>query len=145
MAKVAVKISCHKWSQKDTCGERSGCPQACQIFPSADRILRKVNIDRSGANAAGIAAHSAEANATIAARQCRYLNNIVEQDHRFLKQRMRSFVHWPRDRSQSQVRPLTAPRVCDRTGSSHRRAALSFMREVALSGSFGLSGHNAKQ
>lgn len=49
-----------------------------------------VNIDKSGANAAGIAAYNAEAGTNVAVRQRKYLNNIVEQDHRFVKQRARA-------------------------------------------------------
>ena len=48
----------------------------------------KINIDCSGANAAGIAAYNEEAAAGIEIRQCKYLNNIVEQDHRFVTQKM---------------------------------------------------------
>lgn len=48
----------------------------------------RVSIDKSGANAPGIAAYNAEAGAAIETRQCKYLNNIVEQDHRFVKQKM---------------------------------------------------------
>ncbi|MDD9933197.1 MAG: IS6 family transposase [Myxococcales bacterium] len=50
----------------------------------------KINIDKSGANAAGIAAYSEETGTRIAIRQSRYLNNLVEQDHRFVKQRVRA-------------------------------------------------------
>jgi len=48
----------------------------------------KINIDKSGANAAGIDAYNAESGPRVQVRQCKYLNNIVEQDHRFVKQRM---------------------------------------------------------
>ena len=48
----------------------------------------KVNIDKSGANAAGIAAFNEEAGTAIEARQCKYLNNVVEQDHRFVTQKV---------------------------------------------------------
>ena len=48
----------------------------------------KINIDCSGANAAGITAYNQETAATVEIRQCKYLNNIVEQDHRFVKQKM---------------------------------------------------------
>ena len=44
-----------------------------------------INIDKSGANNAGIAAYNKENNTRIKIRQCKYLNNIVEQDHRFIK------------------------------------------------------------
>jgi transposase-like protein len=44
-----------------------------------------ITIDKSGANTAGIAGYNAEHDTTIAIRQCKYLNNIVEQDHRAVK------------------------------------------------------------
>ena len=45
----------------------------------------KINIDKSGANKAGIDAVNAEFLEKIEIRQVKYLNNIVEQDHRFIK------------------------------------------------------------
>lgn len=49
----------------------------------------KINIDKSGSNTAAIEAYNEEAGTNIEIRQCKYLNNIVEQDHRFVKQKMR--------------------------------------------------------
>ncbi len=45
----------------------------------------KINIDKSGANAAAIVGYNAEHGTTIEIRKCKYLNNIVEQDHRGVK------------------------------------------------------------
>jgi putative transposase len=45
----------------------------------------KITIDRSGANAAAIDSYNAEHAVDIDMRQCKYLNNIVEQDHRAIK------------------------------------------------------------
>ena len=50
----------------------------------------KINIDKSGANTAAIEAYNKESGASIEIRQCKYLNNIVEQDHRRVKQETRS-------------------------------------------------------
>ena len=50
----------------------------------------KINIDKSGANTAAIGAYNKESGATIEIRQCKYLNNIVEQDHRRVKQKTRA-------------------------------------------------------
>ena len=50
----------------------------------------KINIDKSGANTAAIEAYNKESGASIEIRQCKYLNNIVEQDHRRVKQKTRS-------------------------------------------------------
>ncbi len=45
----------------------------------------KINIDKSGANAAAIVSYNAEHGTTITIRKCKYLHNIVEQDHRGVK------------------------------------------------------------
>jgi transposase-like protein len=44
-----------------------------------------INIDKSGANAAAIVSYNAEHNTTITIRKNKYLNNMVEQDHRGVK------------------------------------------------------------
>ena len=52
----------------------------------------KINIDKSGANKAGIEQYNAENSSNIEIRQCKYLNNNVEQDHRFIKKIIRSML-----------------------------------------------------
>ncbi|MEM5440359.1 IS6 family transposase [Paraburkholderia phymatum] len=44
-----------------------------------------VTVDRSGSNLAALQAANAERETPIRIRQCKYLNNIVEQDHRAIK------------------------------------------------------------
>ena len=44
-----------------------------------------INIDKSGANTAGIKAYNRNNNRRVKIRQCKYLNNIIEQDHRRVK------------------------------------------------------------
>lgn len=51
-----------------------------------------INIDKSGANTAAIKQYNKEENKRINIRQCKYLNNIVEQDHRFIKRRTRPML-----------------------------------------------------
>ena len=46
-----------------------------------------INIDKSGANKAGIKSYNIENHRRIKIRQCKYLNNVVEQDHRFIKRK----------------------------------------------------------
>ena len=46
----------------------------------------EINIDKSGANAAGINAYNKDKGTNIEIRQNKYLNNIIEQDHRPIKQ-----------------------------------------------------------
>jgi transposase-like protein len=48
-------------------------------------LPEKITIDKSGSNKAAIEAYNAENNTDIEIRQVKYLNNIVEQDHRFIK------------------------------------------------------------
>ncbi|MFM0114690.1 IS6 family transposase [Paraburkholderia nemoris] len=51
-----------------------------------------VTIERSGANLAGLHAVNADRETSIRIRQTKYLNNIVEQDHRAIKRRTRSML-----------------------------------------------------
>ena len=48
-------------------------------------VPEKITIDGSAANEAAIKSYNAEHGAAIAIRQIKYLNNIVEQDHRGVK------------------------------------------------------------
>jgi len=69
---------------------------------AAKRFLKKlidrndlpslINIDKSGSNQAAIKAYNRETNSRIQIRQCKYLNNIVEQDHRFVKRKMKQML-----------------------------------------------------
>ena len=52
---------------------------------------RVINIDKSGSNSSAIRVYNKRTLATksrIRIRKCKYLNNIVEQDHRFIKWRI---------------------------------------------------------
>ena len=49
------------------------------------RVPAKINVDKSGSNKSAILAIGEEHNVEIECRQCKYLNNIVEQDHRPVK------------------------------------------------------------
>jgi putative transposase len=46
---------------------------------------KTITIDKSGANIAAIASYNRDHKARVVLRQCKYLNNIVEQDHRAIK------------------------------------------------------------
>jgi len=52
----------------------------------------KVTIDKSGANTAALEALQVETGATIEIRQNKYLNNLVEQDHRAVKRIVRPML-----------------------------------------------------
>ncbi|MFM0131705.1 IS6 family transposase [Paraburkholderia sediminicola] len=51
-----------------------------------------VTIDKSGSNLAALQALNAEREAPIRIRQKKYLNNVVEQDHRAIKRRTRPML-----------------------------------------------------
>jgi transposase-like protein len=51
-----------------------------------------INIDKSGANTAAIKQYNADENRRVKTRQCKYLNNIIEQDHRFIRRIIRPMV-----------------------------------------------------
>ena len=52
-------------------------------------VPEKVTIDKSGSNVAALDAMNAGRRKRIVVRQVKYLNNIVEQDHRAIKRRTR--------------------------------------------------------
>jgi transposase-like protein len=51
-----------------------------------------VTMDKSGANLAALQAINVERKTSIKVRQVKYLNNIVEQDHRAIKRRIRPMM-----------------------------------------------------
>jgi putative transposase len=55
-------------------------------------VPAKVTIDKSGANTAAIASYNLEQDAQIELRQVKYLNNVVEQDHRAIKRQVRPMM-----------------------------------------------------
>jgi transposase-like protein len=69
---------------------------------AALRFLRKaidrhgvpgtITIDKSGANTAAIVSYNADHDADVEIRQVKYLNNIVEQDHRAIKRLVRPML-----------------------------------------------------
>ena len=52
-------------------------------------LPEKINIDKSGANLSAIKAFNSKYQANIEIRQVKYLNTIVEQDHRAIKRIIR--------------------------------------------------------
>jgi transposase-like protein len=55
-------------------------------------VPEKITIDKSGANTAAIEGLRADSGADIELRQSKYLNNIVEQDHRAIKRVVRPMM-----------------------------------------------------
>ncbi|WP_414698972.1 DDE-type integrase/transposase/recombinase [Oligoflexus sp.] len=59
----------------------------------------KITIDKSGANASGIETYNDDEGTDIEIRQNKYLNNIIEQDHRPIKQLCRATLGFKRFRT----------------------------------------------
>lgn len=55
-------------------------------------LPEKITIDRSGANTAAITHYNLTHKTAIVIRHCKYLNNIVEQDHRAVKRLTRPML-----------------------------------------------------
>jgi len=55
-------------------------------------LPEKITIDKSGANTAAVRGLIADSGVTIELRQSKYLNNLVEQDHRSVKRRIRPML-----------------------------------------------------
>ena len=53
---------------------------------------QKITIDKSGANTAAVESYNVEQASSIELRQVKYLNNIVEQDHRAIKRMTRAML-----------------------------------------------------
>lgn len=66
-------------------------------------VPAKIAIDKSGANKAAIDDINAGRALLIAVRQVKYLNNIVEQDHRAIKRLTRPMLGFKSFRSASNV------------------------------------------
>jgi putative transposase len=55
-------------------------------------VPEKITIDKSGANTAAVRSMNADSSLEITLRQSKYLNNLVEQDHRAIKRRTRPML-----------------------------------------------------
>jgi len=70
-------------------------PAARRVFERAidlHDVPEKVTIDKSGANTATVRGLIADSGMAVELRQSKYLNNLVEQDHRAIKRRTRSML-----------------------------------------------------
>jgi putative transposase len=58
----------------------------------SQRVPEKITIDKSGSNTAAIKRYNQTHRTAIVIRHCKYLNNIVEQDHRAVKRLTRPML-----------------------------------------------------
>jgi transposase-like protein len=83
-------------------------------------VPETVTIDRSGANLAGLHAVNAGRETPIKIRQVKYLNNVVEQDHRAIKHRTRPMLGFKSFRcARILLGSLTCAAPPVSTGSAH--------------------------
>lgn len=71
------------------------CAAARRFFERAidlHDVPEKVTIEKSGANTAAVHGLIADSGLAIVLRQCKSLNNLVEQDHRAIKRRTRPML-----------------------------------------------------
>jgi putative transposase len=62
-----------------------------------------INIDKSGANKEAIRTYNRRTFSKIKVRRCKYLNNRVEADHRFIKWRTQNMLGFKNFESASQT------------------------------------------
>src|ERR1700685_2340589 len=55
-------------------------------------VPEKITIDKSGANTAAIVSYNVDHDTDVEIRQVKYLNNIVEQDHRAIKRMVKAML-----------------------------------------------------
>ena len=75
-------------AKRDHAAARAFFERAIDLHDAPD----KITIDKSGANTAAIQSVQADSGADIELRQSKYLNNVVEQDHRAVKRIVRPML-----------------------------------------------------
>ena len=106
MDETYVKIK-GKWAYLYRAVDKEGHPIDFLLTPTRDRaaaeaflrkaihihgLPEKITIDQSGSNTAAIQRFNKLHKASIVIRQCKYLNNIVEQDHRAVKRKVKPML-----------------------------------------------------
>ena len=106
MEETYVKIK-GKWAYLYRAVDKAGHTIDFLLTPTRDRdaaeaflhkaihnhgLPEKITIDQSGSNTAAIKHYNQTHKTGIAIRQCKYLNNIVEQDHRAGKRQVRPML-----------------------------------------------------
>jgi putative transposase len=87
-------------------------------------------IDKSGANAAAVESYNTEHEAAIELRQVKYLNNIVEQNHRAIKRMTRPMLgfksFWSAAITLAGIELMHMIRKCQLKGRAKSRPAQQF-------------------
>jgi len=90
--RASMSLHCGVWAGE--MGKGICLFQALSAIARSEHFLihSLVNIDRSGANTAGLKQVNRDNHTRIKIRQCKYLNNIIEQDHRRIKRLTRPML-----------------------------------------------------
>ena len=105
----------------------------------------KITIDKSGANAAAIESYNTDHETKIEIRQVKYLNNIVEQDHRAIKRAVRPMLgfksFWSAAITLAGIELMhhDPQRSAEGCGQIASRAAILFARPLIQFGTTGLA------
>jgi putative transposase len=90
----------------------------------------KIAIDKSGANTAAIEEYNTDNEASIELRQVKYLNNVVEQDHRAIKRMTRPMLgfksFWSAAITLAGIELMHMIRKCQLKGRAKSRPAQQF-------------------
>jgi transposase-like protein len=97
-------------------------------------VPEKINTDKSGANAAGLQAFNDEYETDIELRQVKYLNNIVEQDHRRVRQRIRPILGFKSFMSAAKIISGIEMMIMIKKGQIDIKGSTPFERFYALAG-----------
>jgi transposase-like protein len=82
-------------AHRDVAAERRFFERAVDLHD----VPTSITIDKSGANTAAVRGPIADSGAAIELRQSKYVNNVVEQDHRAIKRRPRPMMGFKSFRS----------------------------------------------
>ncbi len=91
MLKYVPLLETRFWARKRSVGSSWRLDETYVKVKGVWKYLYRA-VDKSGANTAAIGSYNTDHKAGIEMRQIKYLNNIVEQDHRAIKRQMRPML-----------------------------------------------------
>jgi putative transposase len=86
-------------AKRDMAATRRFSERAIDLYD----VPEKITIDKSGANTAAVHGLIADSSLVLELRQSKYLNNLVEQDHRAIKRRTRPMMGFKSFRSAAKL------------------------------------------
>jgi putative transposase len=86
--KAGTTVDCLLTAKRD----RKAAPRFLRKGIGRHDVPEKITIDKSDANTAAIVSYNADHGTAVEIRQVKYLNNIVEQDHRAIERMIRTML-----------------------------------------------------